>query len=116
MSEAIPNFLSSRLPIVGLAAYSLHRQEHLLDIQCLSKSLYPSTTQEMLSRLVEGGGKLLPSGENPVQYCWTFEGHRVYVAARPDGLSLALLVENTPATQVTRVQETLQGFLELTEV
>jgi len=116
MSDAIATYLSSRLPIGGLAAYSIHLPNRVLEAQCFSKSLYPTTTEEMLNRVVQGGRTLLPSGEQPVQYCWTFENHRVYVAARPDGVSLALLVENNSTTQLPRVQETLQGFLDLAEL
>jgi hypothetical protein len=116
MSDAISNLLSSRLPISGLAAYSIHLPTGPLDAQCLSKSLYPSTTQEMLSQLVQGGQTLLPPGGRQVQYCWTFEGHRVYVAARADGFCLALLVENNPGTQLLRIKETLQDFLDLAEL
>ena len=115
MNELISNFLSSRLPITGLAAYSIHLPTRLLEVQCFSKSLYPTTTEEMLNRVVQGGRTLLPAGATAAQYCWTFEAQRVYVAARPDGFSLALLVENTPRTQLRRVMETLQGFLELTQ-
>lgn len=115
MNELISNFLSSRLPISGLAAYSIHLPMRMLEIQCLSKSLYPSSTEEMMSRVVQGGRALLPAGQGAAQYCWTFEAHRVYVAARPDGFSLALLVENNPRTQLVRVKETLQGFLDLAE-
>jgi hypothetical protein len=116
MSDAIFCYLSARLPISGLAAYSVHIANQQLETQCLSKSLYPSSTEEMLNRLVQGGQTLLPSGESAVQYCWTFESHRVYVAGRPDGACLALLVENNPTTQLVRIQETLQGFLELEEL
>jgi hypothetical protein len=116
MSDAIATYLASRLPIPGLAAYSVHLPNRLLEIQCLSKSLYPSSTEHMLGQVVQSGRALLPAGEKPVQYCWTFEAHRVYVATRPDGVSLALLVENNNNAKLPRVQETLQGFLDLTEL
>ena len=115
MSNFAQTFLSSRFPIVGVAAYSLYSSDQLLDMQCLSKSLYPTSTEEMLSRVIKSTRELLPAGPRPAQYCWTFEGHRVYLASRSDGLCLALLVENNPGVQQFRVQETLQGFLELTE-
>ena len=116
MSDAISNFLSSSFPISGLAAYSVHLPNRVLEAQCFSKSLYPSATEEMLNHVVQSGRALLPSGEGQVQYCWTFESHRIYVAARPDGVSLALLTENNPSTQLQRIQETLQGFLDLEEI
>ena len=116
MSDAIANFLSAHLPIAGLAAYCVHLPNRLLDAQCFSKSLYPTSTEEMLSQIVQGGRTLLPAKEQIIQYCWTFEGYRVYVAARPEGVCLALLVENNPSTQMVRIQETLQGFVDLTEL
>jgi len=116
MSEAIPTFLSSRLPISGLAAYSLHPANGASAAHCLSKSLYPSSAEEMLNRVVQSGRALLPAGKCAVQYCWTFEAHRIYVAGRPDGIYLAILVENNPSTQLARIEETLQGFLDLEEV
>ena len=115
MNDAIVNLLSARLPVNGLAAYSLHLANRLIEAQCLSKSLYPTNAEDMLSNLVQGGRALLPAGNRPVQYSWTFEGHRVYVAARPDGVCLALLVENNPTTQLVKIQEILQGFLDLVQ-
>jgi len=115
MSDVAQTFLYSRLPIVGLAAYSLYSSDQLLDMQCLSKSLYPASTEEMLNRVIKNSRELLPAGPRPAQYCWTFESHRIYLASRSDGLCLVLLVENNPGVQQFRVQETLQGFLELTE-
>jgi len=116
MNPAIDSLISSRLPINGLAAYGFQGAREAAEIQLLSKSLYPTTTEQMLSRLVRGGQELLPSSEHPAQYCWTFECHRVYVAARIDGGCLALLVENNPRAQLSRVQETLQAFLDLPEL
>ena len=116
MSDSITNFLGSRLPIGGLAAYSIHLPSRVLESRCFSKSIYAASAEEMLNRVVQGGRSLLPTGKVPAQYCWTFEVHHVYVAARPDGVCLALLVENNPGTQLARVQETLQGFLNLSEL
>jgi hypothetical protein len=116
MNSTIGSLLSSRLPITGLAAYGFHRARQVPEIEFLSKSLYPTSTEQMLNRLVQGAQDLLPSAEHPAQYCWTFECHRVYIAARPDGGCLAMLVENTPRAQLSRVQETLQAFLELPEL
>ncbi len=48
MSQALANLVSSRLPIVGLAAYSMHVSERVLVSDCLSKSLYRSVTEQML--------------------------------------------------------------------
>jgi hypothetical protein len=109
------SFLSSRLPIGGVVAYSIRRGNDVLAADCFSKSLYPSSTEEMLARIVRGGGALLPCGEQPARYCWTFEGHRVYVAARPDGVCLALLVENNANAKLVSINETLQGFLDMSE-
>jgi hypothetical protein len=116
MSDSIANFLGSRLPIGGVAAYSIHLPNRVLESKCFSKSLYAISAEEMLNRVVQNSRTLLPAGKASAQYCWTFEVHHVYVAARPGGICLALLVENNPATQSARIQETLQGFLNLTEL
>ncbi len=116
MTDTVTNFLAPRLPIGGLAAYSIHLGDRVLDVQCFSKSLYSTGTEEMLSRVVQSGRNLLAPDKRAAQYCWTFEVHRVYVAARPDGVSLAFLVENRPGTELARVLETLQGFLSLAEL
>jgi hypothetical protein len=116
MSDVIENYLSTRLPIGGLAAYSIHAPNRMLSVQCLSKSLYPFSTEQMLNRVVQSGRVLLSCGEQAAHYCWTFETQRVYIATRPDGFSLALLVENNPSIQLIRIKETLQGFLDLPEV
>jgi len=113
MSDAIQNFLLSHFPITGLAAYSVRSSDTLLESQCLSKSLYPGTAEQMLARIVKNGRALLPSGHRPAHYCWTFEAHQVYVAARPDGLCLVLLMENNVAVQQSAIKDVLQGFLEM---
>ena len=113
MDNALQNFLLSRLPIVGVVGYSVQLPDRVLATQCLSKSLYPSATENMLTRLVHSGRTLLPAGEQAARYCWIFDCLRVYVAARADGACLALLVENNPGAQLLRIQETLQDFVEL---
>ena len=112
----IQKFLSSCLPIGGVAAYSIQMPGGVLATECFSKSLYPTSTELMLTRVIKDGRALLPCGETAAQYCWTFEAHLVYVAARTDGVCLALLVENNPSAQLLRIKETLQGFLDLREV
>ena len=116
MSNTADSFLASRLPIVGLAAYSIQAPAGVLASQCLSKSIFPTTAAHMLNALVQSGRSLLPAGQAPAQYCWTFEFVKVYVAARPDGHCLALMVENNPSAQWLRINETLQAFVELPEV
>ncbi len=116
MNDLVENFVSSRLPIVGLLAYSIQLPDRVLATQCLTKSLYPSSTEQMLTALVRSGRTLLPADDRAAQYCWTFDALRVYVAARADGTCLALLAENNPGAQLRRIQETLQAFLELSGV
>ena len=116
MSDVLDNFLSPRLPIGGVAAYSIHVGEGVLVSDCLTKSLYPTSTEQMLTRVIQSGRALLPCGEQAAHYCWVFESHRVYVAVRLDGICLALLVENNPSAQLVRVKETLQEFLDLEKV
>jgi hypothetical protein len=105
------DFLSSKLPIHGVAAYSIRASGAAVAGQCFSKSLYPNSTEEMLARLMQEGPNLFPSNGTAANYCWTFEAHHIYVAARADGVSLALLVENTAGIQLARIREVLQGFL-----
>ncbi len=115
MSNTADTFLASRLPIVGLAAYSIQAPDRVLASQCLSKSIFPVTAEQMLNALVQSGRSLIPAGQAPAQYCWTFEFVKIYVAARPDGHSLALMVENNPSAQWMRINETLQAFIDLPE-
>lgn len=115
MNDVVQSYVSSHLPIVGVAAYGIYASDTLLDSQCMSKSLYPTSTEEMLNRVIKSSRELLPAGKRSAQYCWTFEAHRVYLASRADGFSLVFLVENNPGIQQIRIQETLQGFLELSE-
>ena len=110
------NFMSARLPIVGLVAYTIHTPHGGVDAHCLSKSLYPTSAEHLLATAVQSGLTLLPAGEVAAQYCWIFECLRVYVAARADGACLALLVENNPGVQMVRVQEALQAFVEMSAV
>src|SRR3954462_14923443 len=113
MNDLIQNFIMARFPIVGLAAYSVHSSKTLLDCQCLSKSVYAATAELMLTSIVVNGGSLLSSGGRPAHYSWTYEGHQVYVALRPDGLAMALLMENNVNVQRSAVKDILQGFLDL---
>jgi len=113
MTEIPGNFVSSRLPIVGLVGYTVHSEDRVLEAECLSKSLYPTSSEHLLTTLVQSGRALLPTGESAAQYCWIFECVRGYVAARADGACLALLVENNPGVQMLRIQETLRDFVEM---
>jgi len=110
------NFLSPRLPIVGLVAYSIHSPEGEVEAHCLSKSLYPASSEHILRGCVQSSRNLLPAEEVAAQYCWVFECLRVYIAARADGAFLALLVENNPGIQLGRIQEALQAFVETAAV
>ncbi len=116
MSNATDIFLQSRLPITGLAAYSIQSPHGVLASQCMGKSLFAAAVQEMIGTVIKTGQALLPAVEPPAHYCWTFEYLRVYVALRADGSSIALLVENSPTVQTGRIQETLQAFLDLPEL
>lgn len=113
MSDMIQNFIMSRFPIAGLAAYSVHSSNTVIESECLSKSLYAATARQMLDNVVINGITILPAGGRPAHYCWTFEGHEVYVALRPDGLALALLMENNVSVQRSTVKDVLQTFLDL---
>ena len=55
MNNALETFLSSRLPIAGLVAYSIHLPDRVLEVQCLSKSFYPSAAEDMLTGLTALG-------------------------------------------------------------
>lgn len=109
------NFLSSRLPIVGLVGYTLHSSEGVIAAQCFSKSLYPTSVEQMLNSVIDTGRTLLPPGEHTAQYCWTYECLLIYVAARADGYCLAFMVENNPGVQMVRIQEALQAFAEMSD-
>ncbi len=115
MSNALETFVSSRLPIAGLVAYSVHLPDRVIEVQCLSKSFYPSAAEDMLTGLVHAGRTLLPVSQQAARYCWIFDCIRVYVAARADGSCLALLVENNPGAEMNRIRETLESFVELPE-
>jgi len=113
MSDALANLVLGRLPIVGLAAYSISLPDRLLVTQCLSKSLNASATEQMLDGVVRSGRTLLPIDQAAARYCWTFESLRIYVTARPDGICLALMVGNQPGIQMVRIQEMMQDFAQL---
>ena len=116
MSDALASLVCSRLPILGVAAYCIDLQDRVFCSECFSKSLYPSSTEQMLANLVRRGRTLLPSDQTAARYCWVFECLRVYVAARTDGISLALMVENIPNVQTAKIQEMLRDFCDLVEV
>ena len=102
--------------IAGLAAYSIQSHDQVLAAECLSKSLYPSSTAHLLTSLIQTGRTLLSVGEMNARYCWTFEAFRVYLAARADGIWLAVLVENNRQVQLPPVLSLLQDFTELQQV
>lgn len=116
MSDALANLVCSRLPLSGVVAYCIDLPNGVLCTECFSKSLYPSSTEQMLAGLARSGRALLPSEQAAARYCWVFECLRVYVAARTDGISLALMVENIPSVQSAKIQEMLQDFCDLAEI
>jgi len=113
MSDALQYFLSPRLPIVGLAAYCIQSSDRVVATECMTKSFLRASTEEMLTAMIQNGRDLLPTNNESAIYCWSFDRHKVYVAARADGACLAFLVENSPEVQGTRIRETLQAFVEL---
>lgn len=113
MTHIPDTFLASRLPIVGLAAYAIYSPERLLTAECLTKNLFPTAAEQMLTSIVKSARALLPADKTPAQYCWTFEFLKIFIAARADGTCLALLVDNNPSIQILRLRETLQAFLDL---
>jgi len=113
MTEIPINFLSSRLPIVGVVAYSIHSPHGAVEAHCLSKSLYPTSAEHLLNATVQSSQTLLPADEVAAQYCWVFECLRVYIATRQDGGCLAMLVENNPGVQLSSIQQVLQDFVEM---
>jgi hypothetical protein len=115
MNDVIQNFIMSRLPIAGLAAYSVHTANAVIQCQPLSRSLYAATVEQMLTTVVKNGLALMPSGGRSAHYCWTFEAQQVFVAARADGFALALLMENNVSVQLSSVKDILKSFLELQE-
>lgn len=113
MSDALENFLLSRLPIIGLAAYSIQLPDRVVAMECMSKNFIPAAAQQILTSLIQSGRTLLPTGKESAHYCWSFDRHKVYVAARADGACLGILVKNNPDVQGNRIQEALQDFVEL---
>jgi hypothetical protein len=69
----------------------------------------------MLSSVIRTGRTLLPAEEG-AHYCWTFECLNIYVAARPDGICLALMAENSPGVQTVRIKGLLNDFFEASEL
>jgi hypothetical protein len=112
MSDSLQNFLSPRLPIVGLAAYRIEASDRVLANQCTSRSLSPAAAERILASMIQSGRALLPTNNESALYCWSFDRLKVYVAARTDGACLAVLVENNPDAQVIRIREALQAFVE----
>ena len=110
MSDALLNLVSSRLPVVGLLAYSIHSPNRVLATGCLGKTFDSSAAEEMLGSVIRTGRTLLPAQDESARYCWVFEQLRVYVSARADGICLALVVENDPGVQMARLQELIQDF------
>ncbi|HSU53162.1 MAG TPA: hypothetical protein VLT36_03800 [Candidatus Dormibacteraeota bacterium] len=115
MSDTLTSLIAKRMPIIGLAAYSIDLLGRVPVTECISKTLYASATGEMLSAIVRTGRKLLPADQGG-RYCWVFECLRVHVAARADGLCLALMVENGPGVQSVRIEQLLKDFSQLQEV
>ena len=115
MTDLVQNFIMARLPIAGLAAYSVHSSTAVIQSQPLSRSLYAATVEQMLTSVVRNGLALLPSGGHSAHYCWTFEAHQIFVAVRADGFALALLMENNVSVQLSSVKDILKSFLELQE-
>lgn len=116
MSDALATLVSSRLPIVGLVAYSINLPDRVLVTQSFSKSLYPAVSENMLSTTIRGSRSLLAAEKSAARYCWVFECLRVHIAARPDGICLAVMVENTPGVQMVRIEEMLRDFGDLSEI
>ena len=110
MSDALLSLVSSRLPVIGLLAYSVQTPNRVLATGCVGKTFDSSAAEELLGSVIRTGRALLPAQDVSARYCWVFEQLRVYVSARVDGVCLALVVENNPGVQMARLQELIQDF------
>lgn len=110
MNQSLTSLVSSRLPVAGLLAYSIQSADRVLLTQCVANALDRSATEEMLTSVVRNGRALLPTPNAAANYCWTFDQFRIFVSARADGTTLAVIVENHPGVQMVRLRELLNEF------
>jgi hypothetical protein len=116
MNDALENFLSEHFPITGLAAFTVQSQNRAPLTHSFIKSLEPAVAEQVLIGLLQSVRTLAAAEQGASRCCWTFECLRVYAAARPDGACLAVLILDDVNLDRERLQQGIQGFLELEEI
>ena len=111
MSDALANFLESRMPMDGMAAWCLRNPDGSASQKSFTVWLSPTQIEQTAARLALAADSLQYQELHPAQVCWIFSHLRLYLALRPDGSSLTLFVENRPNHPHEQTRALLEEFI-----
>jgi hypothetical protein len=110
MNETVQEFLSRRLPLPGVAAWSVRLADRTVLNHCYSDWFSEKQLEQAISRLALAADGLGYHGIQPVRLCWVFEHTRIHLAMHREGVCLALFVENRPGVTNARLEGVLEEF------
>ena len=110
-SDAVANFLQSRMPLDGVAAWCLRNPDGAASHKSFTAWLSPAQIEQTAARLALAADSLQYQELHPAQCCWIFSHLRLYLAVRQDGSSLTLFVENRPDHAHERTRVLLEEFM-----
>ncbi len=113
MKAALLDLLNRRLPIPGVAAWSVRLPDRSLIHQAYSDWFNEEQLEQILARLTLSADGLGYHGIQPVRLCWVFEHARIHLGIRPDGPCLAFYVENRPGFPTGKIDRVLEEFFSL---
>jgi hypothetical protein len=116
MSDKLQEFLGRRLPLPGVAAWSVRLADRGVLSHCYNDWFTGAQIEQAVTRLGLAADGLGYHGIQPVRLCWVFEHARIHLALRGDGVCLALFVENRPSVSNAKLIGVLEEFAGLAAV
>lgn len=113
MRRTCQDFIATRLPFPGLAAYGVRLPDGSLLHQSFDRRLSPPQVKQVLAELTRTFETLQSQQIVARRITWVFEHLRVILSLRPDQVCLALFLENRSDLPQQAIQTVLDEFAQL---
>ena len=94
MNDGLITFIEGRMPLPGVAAWSVRNPDGELAHCCFREGLSSEQIEQTLARLTLAAESLRYHKIEPARICWVFADLRLHVALRHDGGCLTLFVKD----------------------
>ena len=106
-------FIDGRMPLPGVAAWSLRNTDGALTHCSFRDGLTPAQLEQSVARLTLAAESLRYHNIEPGRICWVFSDLRIHVALRADGGCLALYVKDRSQYGDGALLSVLDDFLRI---